>query len=415
MSGRDPGTSPDRSRHQASRFDPDEILGGAGDPEILGIPISVGIGPLFLAVLVGCWAGVVGPIAFSPELRAQVGPVWWVAAFAYPLAYAGLRGSIENPRQGGDRVAAVGLVVAGILMTLSAPADTSVSFVLALTNAVVGFVVSTRVVLALAVVHWVVLFRVVQLGLLESNPAWLLGAFTVASGIVAEISVREHLSRTRVGLAVAELQRAHAALADAREELAQHSREAERLRIARDLHDSIGHQLTALSLNLEAASHVVAGSGEQAVVTARELAREALFDLRRVVTELRETTGDLGAEIQRLAERAVGVEVAVAVDAAAAGAPERIRETVYRVVQECLTNVTRHADARHAWVQVQVEGPMLRLLVDDDGQTPPSSLAGHGLTGMAERCAEVGGTVTWGSRPGGGWRVEATLPFALSG
>ena len=115
--------------------------------------------------------------------------------------------------------------------------------------------------------------------------------------------------------------------------------------------------------------------------------------------------------------RAAGVEVVVDVDVATIGSvPAPVHAASYRIVQEALTNVLRHAHARAASVVVRTEDDTLSIVVADDGTGPdqPSDGAGAGVRGMRERAEALGGALDAGRRSEGGWRVEATLPLARS-
>jgi signal transduction histidine kinase len=200
---------------------------------------------------------------------------------------------------------------------------------------------------------------------------------------------------------------------------------AERTRIARELHDIVSHSLSVV-ITLADAAAVVSRSdpGREAMADVSEAGRQALSDMRAMLGVLRtdEPLGSLAPQpgLGQLAElvdrvRATGL----AVDFDITGTPFPLGAaaglTVYRIVQEALTNTIRHADARQARVAVRYDAPAVRLRVTDDG----SGLApgfqdhderrGHGIDGMRERAALHSGSLTAGPAPGGGWAVEAEL------
>ena len=193
----------------------------------------------------------------------------------------------------------------------------------------------------------------------------------------------------------------------------------ERLRIARDMHDVLAHTVAAIN--------VQAGVAADAIDTAPDRARAALATIRRqsrdAIAELKATVGVLReaprAPVPGLAEldglvdsaAAAGVRVEVSLAGAARPLPATVDLAAYRIVQESLTNVVRHAGASTASVRVGFEPEALVLDVHDDGRGGVNGTAsGHGLVGMRERAAAVGGTLQAGAEPGGGFRVHARLP-----
>lgn len=202
-------------------------------------------------------------------------------------------------------------------------------------------------------------------------------------------------------------EQAQTALRSAQSRLAARSRDEERLRIARDLHDSLGHQLTALAVNLDVASRTNPQLTQVAVC--RDLARGLLADVRDVVGQLREpSTAPLAGRLSALAGTVTRPKVHVQVN----GADPRpdIAEAVARLVQESLTNATRHSGADNLWVGVQCSSETVAVQVRDDGQGTDPVVPGHGLRGMSERFAVLGGGVTWRSAPGAGFVIEAEVP-----
>lgn len=229
----------------------------------------------------------------------------------------------------------------------------------------------------------------------------------------------------------AELAAANAELRATREKLAESSRAAERLRIARDLHDVVGHHLTALSLNLEAARHAEdLGEARRPVETAHGLARRLLAEVRRVVSRLRDDEpggDDLAAAFLALTEGIDRPRVHVRV-------PEELRRlddpersgALLRCAREMLTNSMRHAHAENLWLELARRDGGLELTARDDGvgaqgigaegggtggdSAEGNGAAGYGLTGMRERLERLGGHLRVSARPGEGFEVTAWLP-----
>jgi len=193
----------------------------------------------------------------------------------------------------------------------------------------------------------------------------------------------------------------------------------DRLTLARDLHDSIGHSLTVASIyaGLALERDVVPERRDQSLTMVRAAVSEALSHLRRTVRLLREQdAGQAGPgleDIRQLAEapRAAGYDVRVDVPDVAVPVP--VGAAIYRLAQEGITNALKHSSGRRIEVRVSCAGPhMVDVSISDDGageRTTPVEL-GHGLRGMRERVADLGGVLTVVSARSG-WRVHATIPW----
>ncbi|MDT9595087.1 histidine kinase [Nocardioides zeae] len=229
------------------------------------------------------------------------------------------------------------------------------------------------------------------------------GAFYLMIQVASVLSVAAILREQQLRAALSE---AHVGLQAQSVLLAETSRAGERLRISRDLHDLIGHQLTVLVLELEAARHRGPGAAGQHVERADAVARALLADVRSTVGELREAPVDLVAALSEVGRAAPGLLVGVEVEPAVAVDAEQAAAMV-RAMQEIVTNCLRHARADRLDVVVRrVDGQVL-LTAGDDGWGG-EAVAGNGLRGLAERFADLGG----GARFDGadGFRVEAWVP-----
>jgi signal transduction histidine kinase len=244
---------------------------------------------------------------------------------------------------------------------------------------------------------------------------------------MAGIAVGEQAGRIRLETTLGDLRESHDQLAGYAAQVAELSAAAERNRLARDIHDSLGHHLTAVTVQLEKAEafrHLDAASADRAVADARSAARQALREVRGSVAALRgdEPAAPLSAMLAELAGQAGAGEpqVTVTVTGDEAGLGAATRTVLFRAAQEALTNVRRHSGARRACVTVTLDDRAARLVVADDGQGfDPASLAatgglrargGFGLLGMRERAALAGGHVELDSRPGTGTTVTVTVP-----
>ncbi|MFI6080327.1 histidine kinase [Streptomyces sp. NPDC051217] len=205
-----------------------------------------------------------------------------------------------------------------------------------------------------------------------------------------------------------------------REETARRRADEERLRIARELHDSLTHQISVIKVQSEVAVHVARRRGEQvpeALLAIQEAGREASRELRATLEALRDddTTPPPGLDhIPDLVKRfqTTGLGTKLTIEGHPHALPAAVGRTAYRIVQESLTNVSRHAAATTASVLIAYRADVLTIRVDDNGKTtqdtPPTS--GLGLLGMHERVTALGGRLRTGPHSTGGFTVQAELP-----
>ncbi|MBE1487671.1 sensor histidine kinase [Plantactinospora soyae] len=203
----------------------------------------------------------------------------------------------------------------------------------------------------------------------------------------------------------------------------------ERLQIARELHDVVAHTLTVVGVQLRVVDEALDDStveARAALRTAQEVRAKAVADLRSLIDVLR-APGERAdaaavpapqADLADLADllvrsRTSGLEVALETsgDPALVSAPVALAS--YRVIQESLTNTVKHAGARRATVRLRITADSVEVAVIDDGAGPePGTVPGHGVNGMRERVAALGGTFRAGAAEGGGYAVHATIPVA---
>ncbi len=192
-----------------------------------------------------------------------------------------------------------------------------------------------------------------------------------------------------------------------RELLTEHSRQTERLRIARDLHDLLGHHLTAQILQLEVATHLTEGQGRQKVEQALALGKLLLSDLRTAVSELREDAPiNFHDAVMKLVSDIPGVRLEL--DFSTDLGEIQLAETLLRCTREALTNVLRHSNASHCRISFSDEQSNYILRIHDNGPKRDSIVAGNGLKGIKERVEEAGGSVRWCSESG--FMLEIILP-----
>ncbi len=279
----------------------------------------------------------------------------------------------------------------------------------------------------------------------RASPRRAAAGLVVAAPVVAEISHHGGLGlafnsdggKAGVGLALLQLVafllagvlvRARrqavslAARSAALQRQAEQATAAERARIARELHDIIAHHLSVVVLH--AAGARASGQADPATLAEIEHSgRQALTETRRLFGVLRDPDEETGrapqpgiSELPALAGRlrAAGLEVSLSVDGDHAALPPGVNVSAYRIVQEALTNVLKHAGPARAEVTVGCADSAVTIEVTDDGPgnpAPPALTGGQGLAGMRERVAVFGGDLRAGPRPGGGFTVCARLPI----
>jgi signal transduction histidine kinase len=215
-----------------------------------------------------------------------------------------------------------------------------------------------------------------------------------------------------------------------REDEARRRVDAERLRIAREVHDAVAHALSVVNVQAAVTAHVLDRRPEQARATLQTIERvsaRALQDLRATLGVLRQETQHTHAEapgldqLEQLAAtaRQAGLQVHLDVWSPDSPLPDTVKHATYRVVQESLTNVIRHAGPATVTITLHADAHVWDILIVDDGlpasgdDDGPSigGLGGRGIVGMRERAALLGGQLTAGTQPAGGWRVHARIPL----
>jgi signal transduction histidine kinase len=205
-----------------------------------------------------------------------------------------------------------------------------------------------------------------------------------------------------------------------REETARRRADEERLHIARELHDSLTHQISIIKVQAEVAVHVARKRGEQvpaALLAIQQAGREATRELRATLEALRDddTAPPRGLDhVPELVERArtIGLDATLTIEGQRHDVPAAVERTAYRIVQESLTNIARHAGAVTASVRIDCRPDALAIRVDDDGKATPDTapVPGVGLLGMRERVTALGGRLRAEPRGEGGFTVQAELP-----
>ncbi|MDA0179811.1 sensor histidine kinase [Solirubrobacter phytolaccae] len=347
-----------------------------------------------------------------------------------------VRGDVDDTRRDVDALA-VALIVVGFAPTVlwrTRPMVPAIAaLVLLLVGTAIGYMFVGPIVLAIALVGWAACRA-------ESSTTWSLGLFAgVTFAVVMFVksdleSVLAAIGGFAIGMVpalVGEQLRAERLRARTAQELARRVEELrdgdvqravaeERLRIARDVHDITGHHLSAIALQSAGAGRMTKDPGaREAFERIHGLTVEALGQTRRSLGVLRASEPAELAPPPRLEHleqllapvRAAGLDVQLAIEGDVRALSETAEMSAYRVVQESVTNVIRHAGADAVRIAVVYGSAVVTITVADDGRGGPSARTGSGIEGMRERVALVGGSLTAGTTNGHGWTVRATLPL----
>jgi signal transduction histidine kinase len=324
----------------------------------------------------------------------------WVAAFA--AAILAFIADLRRPRLFSLIVESVAALVLVVLRCNGYEGT-----LLALVAMQLGGRVDRRAGLAWIVAQTVLLTLAVAASL-SPRAAFLLAppylGFQLVAFFTFDFMAREVAAR-------AALLAANAELRGVQQILAETSRIAERLRIAHELHDALGHRLTTLTLNLEAALQRSQPPARNSIEAAQSLARQLLADVREIVANSAaqdgvQLTQALRAVVESVPRPRVHLEIA---DALRIADPERAH-IILRCVQEIVTNAARHSGAENLWIVIKRENDTFRLLARDDGRGSDGPYAGFGLRGMRERLERAGGVLRIATAPGHGFDVTAVVP-----
>ncbi|WP_448609237.1 histidine kinase [Geodermatophilus sp. URMC 60] len=335
---------------------------------------------------------------------------WWTAYLLYLVVLLVVDEYLPRPPGMTDDALVVALVVLGIAVFALYPDPGWTAILLVVTAATAAFVWQPRAVVAVIALQTIAVGVGVALGV--ATRGWPVsdvvlsvladGSFQLFAALLVRTARRETEARRDLAVAHAELRAASTLL-----EIT--SRDAERLRISRDLHDVVGHKLTALTLELEVASHLVAGGGGEHVARARTIAKDLLADVRATVGRMREGPHTLEPVLRSVVRDVPGLAVSLRMVEAEPVESDQA-QVVLRCVQEAVTNTVRHAAADHLDVVVLADASGIRVEIRDDGRGTAAVVPGNGLTGMRERFESLGGTLQLCSAPGAGFAAVGHLP-----
>lgn len=277
--------------------------------------------------------------------------------------------------------------------------------------------------LAAAAVLAVAAMAGLLLGELDDRHIDNTGLLLLAGWLVAVIAIGGVTRNRRAYLREAERRALDAE--HSKEEEALRRATEERLRIARELHDVLGHHISLINVQASAALHRLPKDPAQvsdALSAIKQTSKDALRELRATLGVLRQVDEAAptspAPSLVRLNElvdhaTAMGLTVRTEIDGGPRPVPAEVDLAAYRIVQEALTNVSRHAGTANAIVRIRYSDDDVRVEIDDDGRgaAPNGSTEGNGIRGMGERARALGGELFAGGRPDGGFRVRARLPL----
>lgn len=218
-------------------------------------------------------------------------------------------------------------------------------------------------------------------------------------------AVRESIARLELARLYAELRATHGLLIDG-------ARTAERLRISRELHDAIGHHLTALSLNLEVATHAPREDARHHVENARGVTKQLLDEVRSIVTTMRDGDAlDVAQALRTLVDGVPKPRVHLELSGNFRIDDPALAHMLLRLVQEIMTNTIKHAEATNLWIELVRDAEAVQIVARDDGRGTERLRLGHGLNGIRERLAERNGRVEIDSAVTNGFRIRAWVPL----
>ncbi len=263
-------------------------------------------------------------------------------------------------------------------------------------------------------VAWLIAQNVLLAVTVSQIPEISLSEVSTNAGFFLGISLFAFMSSVvvlRQNAARDELRRVNSELRATQSLLAENTRIAERVRIARELHDLVGHHLTALTLNLEVVTHLVDGKVLEHVQQAHSLARLLLADVREVVSDMRQDDMvNLADALHTLIEGVPKPRIHLDLPSQDVMTEPQRAQVLLRCVQEMITNSVRHAQAGNLWIRLSMTRDGLAMSARDDGVGADKVAVGNGLMGMAERLKQLGGKLEIESEPGAGFALHAWLP-----
>lgn len=345
--------------------------------------------------------GVAAPTLFG-AIEPIIARVWWVllfCVFLVSLVTATAARTSAVLRYGGMAVAVISAWAVvltaqstGLLLILLVVTAATTVYVIPLWGSLVVIAANTGVVAAVTIPNTDGVESLILIGF------YLL--IQLASLLSTATLLREQRLRQELTVAHLELKSASILLSES-------ARTAERLRISRELHDLIGHQLTVLTLELETARHLDATEARAHLDRADGVARNLLRDVRETVGHLRTEAPDLEIALRNMTDGLPGLDISIEVSSRMRVGEDESAALV-RATQEIVTNTLRHAEAGELSIKIEADDNGVMLVARDDGRGYSKATLGNGLLGLKERFVELGGDVTVDGRAG--FQVTARIP-----
>jgi signal transduction histidine kinase len=379
------------------------------------IPGSHSYHRVLRAVGIGTWIFLGLPILDSSTRSgyAMTSAQWrtWLVFFAL-FGPAFWYSSSSKTRPLWARVSALIIEVVAVLGMTYFLFDYFVGFLLVIVSWQVALLLRLRI-----AIIWMLVASVLLLYFLDPHyyMGWRWGATGALLGFQAFAIVTASLARVESELRQDQA-RINAELVSTRELLRESGKLGERVRISRDLHDSVGHHLTALCLHLEAALNGSPDQASEGIRSAQVAAREALQEVRGVVSNMQGGEDiHLHSALRLLAERIPRVRLHLSIAEALRITDPTRANSVLRCVQEITTNTLKHSDAANLWIVLRVNEGGIEIEARDDGHGKRRAEPGFGLTAMRERFKELGGVVSFEPGIEQGFLVRAWLPASETG
>jgi len=334
---------------------------------------------------------------------------WFLLHGLFGLMYWNLMQYLPDRTHIGRRLLYLSILT-GCALGISATSQTSLGGILLLIVAVVLPWMLT----VIPAVSWLIVANILLVITLSSVAKFSVADASIEGGVFLGTSLFAFMSSMvalRQKTARDELRKVNSELRATQALLAENTRVAERVRIARELHDLVGHHLTALTLNLEVVTHLVDGKVLGHVQQAHSLAKLLLADVREVVSEMRrDDKVNLAEALHTLVEGVPKPLIHLDLPAEEVMTEPQRAQVLLRCVQELITNSVRHASARNLWIRLTITRGGLAMSARDDGIGTDKIAVGNGLNGMSERLKQLGGKLEIESEAGAGFALHAWLP-----
>lgn len=348
-------------------------------------------------------------VIYSQPLVLELYIAWFMLHFLFGLMYWNLMQYLPERSTISNRLLYLSLLT-GSALGISAVSQSSVGGILLL---IVSVLLPWMLALVPAV-SWLITQNILLAISVSRIPDVSLSDASTEAGFFLGISLFAFMSSVvvlRQNAARDELRRVNSELQATQSLLEENTRIAERVRIARELHDLVGHHLTALTLNLEVVTHLVDGKVLEHVQQAHSLAKLLLADVREVVSDMRQDDMvNLADALYTLTEGVPMPSIHLDLPSQDVMIEPQRAQVLLRCVQEIITNSVRHARAENLWIRLSMTRDGLAMSARDDGIGADKVAVGNGLLGMAERLKQLDGKLEIESEPGAGFALHVWLP-----